>query len=181
MAWIRKSWERLGLTALALAALVGGGLLLDADRARAARPETPETASGADIRGLARVIDGDTLEIDGVRIRLYGVDAFERSQVCGEFACGRAARQAMIDRTRDRVVECQAIDTDRYGRTVAQCFADGADLAAMLVRGGLAVAYRRYSLAYVADEDIARRAHAGVWAGAWAASFTSPEAHRRNR
>ena len=69
-------------------------------------------------------------------------------------------------------------DVDRYGRLVAQCIAGGSDLGPGQVRQGWAAAYRRNSLAYVAEEDQARRARRGIWAG----TFQMPwDWRRQNR
>ena len=123
------------------------------------------------------VIDGDGLEIDGERIRLHGVDAFEYDQRCGGAACGAAARAALSDLVRGRDVQCRAVDVDRYGRTVARCYADGQDLGAAMVRYGMALAYRRYGQDYVDEENDARRNDAGAWSG----DFDNPETWRRSR
>lgn len=74
-----------------------------------------------------------------------------------------------------QVVKCEGIEKDRYGRTVAKCFVNGMDLGRELVRRGLSLAYRRYSLDYVTDEYHARRNRLGMWAG----EFTAPWDWRR--
>jgi endonuclease YncB( thermonuclease family) len=72
-------------------------------------------------------------------------------------------------------VTCEGRDNDRYGRLIATCHADGQDLNAALVLAGAAFAYRRYSTAYVAEEQAARVAGRGIWSGA----ADAPEAFRR--
>ena len=123
----------------------------------------------ADVSGQARVIDGDTLEIGGTRIRLLGIDAPERGQSCqvgGElWICGGLARLRLEERISGRTVVCEERDRDRYGRSVAVCRAGGEDLNAWMVSEGLALAYRRYSEAYVDEEAGAKSARAGVWRG----------------
>ena len=140
----------------------------------AAAEAAPST--GTVLSGPVTVIDGDTLDLDGHRIRLHGVDAFERDQMCGTGAsawpCGRIAAQTLTRRLDGRTVTCEPLDTDRYGRTVARCRTGGEDVAAFLVDRGLAVAYSRYSDDYVAAEDHARAAGIGVWRDP---GFTSPE------
>lgn len=119
--------------------------------------------------GMASVIDGDTIEIHGERIRLFGIDAPESSQSCGAgnqvHRCGQRAALALADLTQRRRVDCECRGTDRYRRHVATCRLSGLDLAAWLVREGYAVAMRRYSTRYVPEEDAARAQHKGVWAG----------------
>lgn len=136
----------------------------------------PSPSRGALFSGAVAVIDGDTLDLDGRRIRLHGVDAFERDQMCGSGAsawpCGQIAAQTLERRLDGRSVTCEPLDTDRYGRTVARCRTGGEDVAAFLVDRGLAVAYRRYSDDYVAAEGHARAAGIGVWRDP---AFTSPE------
>ncbi|MFC5343401.1 thermonuclease family protein (plasmid) [Brevundimonas staleyi] len=134
------------------------------------------------IQGRASVIDGDTLEIHGRRIRLWGVDAPESRQTCEadgqSYRCGAAAANLLDARLRDQVVSCFEEDIDRYDRMVARCEVRGEDLGGWLVRQGLAVRYARYAGdAYLAEEAAARHDKAGVWAGA----FDPPEDWRRAR
>jgi endonuclease YncB( thermonuclease family) len=139
------------------------------------------SAEAADtIRGRASIIDGDTLEIAGKRIRFHGVDAPESSQTCKDrqgiaYRCGQRAALALADKIGSALVSCHARDTDRYGRTVAVCSQRGIDLNAWMIEEGHALAYRQYSKDYVAQEEAARAAKRGIWSG----SFTSPSEYRR--
>ena len=131
---------------------------------------TSSTAAAVPIVGVASVIDGDTIEIHGVRIRLHGIDAPESRQLCtrptGErWRCGQQASLALSDQIGRSTVSCDPRDTDRYGRTVAVCRSRGVDLNGWLVTQGWAVAYRRYSRDYVRAEDQALAARRGVWSG----------------
>jgi endonuclease YncB( thermonuclease family) len=124
----------------------------------------------ADIVGRASVIDGDTIEIHGQRIRLHGVDAPEKGQPCFDasgkpYRCGQVAAMALDEFIRMSPVTCRERDTDRYGRTVADCSVRGEDIELWLVRNGHAMAYRRYSGDYVAAEQEAKNAKRGIWAG----------------
>ena len=149
----------------------------DGGRTAAAEAENPAAVDR--MEGVARVSDGDTLDVGGVRVRLHGVDAFERGQVCdlptGDWPCGSAATNAMKSRADGRHLVCEVRDTDRYGRKVSRCERDGVDVARALVDDGLALAYRRYSGDYVVAEETARARRAGAWAG----SFDRPEQWRR--
>ena len=93
-------------------------------------------SSGA-FTGPARVIDGDTLDVGGVRIRLHGIDAPESKQNCRaggkRWSCGREATRALAARIRGRSVACQERDRDRYGRVVAACSLSGMDLNGWMV------------------------------------------------
>lgn len=133
------------------------------------------------ITGVPRIVDGDSLVIDGVKIRLHGIDAPERNQTCGvdpdRWDCGRESTKAlteMIDRT---PVTCHERDVDRYGRIVAVCTVGEVLLNSRMVSEGWAVAYRRYSMDYVAEEQQARTAKRGMWAG----EFFTPEQWRRGK
>jgi endonuclease YncB( thermonuclease family) len=133
--------------------------------------------SGAIISGPAEAVDGDTIRIDGRSIRIEGVDAFERSQACGAIACGREAAAFTARFVAGAIVRCAQTDTDRFGRTVARCSVGGADLGGALVQAGWALAYVKYSRAYVDDEAVAR----GQRAGAWADAVTPPWEWRAER
>lgn len=138
-------------------------------------------AAAQSVVGVASVIDGDTIEIRGQRIRLFGIDAPEGRQRCERdgkpYRCGQEAALALADKIDRKTVRCEQKDLDRYGRIVAVCRLGGEDLNGWLVRNGYAVAYRRYSLDYVAAEDKARSERRGLWAG----EFTLPWLWRRGQ
>lgn len=139
-------------------------------------------AASAEWAGRATVTDGDTLTVAGKRIRLWGLDAPESAQQCtgGDgraWPCGRRAAAALDGHVMDRTVRCVQKDTDRYGRIVAECFVQGQSINRWLVGNGWAVAYRAYSLAYVADEDQARRSQRNIWQG----PFQMPAEYRRSQ
>ena len=123
----------------------------------------------ADVAGRARVIDGDTIEVGSVRIRLFGLDAPESAQRClagsRHWPCGEQATRALVGRIDGRSVACEERDRDRYGRVVAVCRYGGQDVNAWMVREGWAMAYRRYSSAYVGEEAAAKAAKRGLWRG----------------
>ncbi len=131
----------------------------------------PRVSRADALSGVASVIGGDTIEIHGERIRLFGIDAPESRQLCtvsGEpYRCGQQAALALADHVEQRTVRCEERDRDRYGRTVAVCFVGDEDVSAWLVAEGWALAFRRYSTRYVPEEDKARAAGRGIWAGAF--------------
>jgi endonuclease YncB( thermonuclease family) len=138
-----------------------------------------------DISGTASIVDGDTLTVAGTRIRLSGIDAPEKKANCtikatGErIACGAHAGEVLRSLAGRRSIGCVAEGEDRYGRTVAACYAtqkgQRIDIARAMVRQGWALAYRRYSDRYVLDETAARLDGAGLWA----MEFQNPEDYRR--
>jgi endonuclease YncB( thermonuclease family) len=124
------------------------------------------------IQGTASVIDGDTIEIRGERIRLDAIDAPESSQLCidaaGErYRCGQKSAFALADMIGRTVVSCEPNGRDRYKRTIAVCFKGKTNLNAWMVSQGWAVAYRKYGIDYIAHEDEARHARRGIWAGSF--------------
>ena len=134
--------------------------------------------AGAD--GAIHVIDGDTLRVGGVKIRLHGIDAPELDQTCrtehGQaWACGRWVKEIVTDRLEGKVARCEALGTDRYGRMIATCTVDGRNINAVIVEDGLAFAYRKYSARYTGNERRARKRGAGLWA----MQVQSPEQFRR--
>ena len=123
----------------------------------------------ADLSGTALIVDGDTITISGNKIRLSGIDTPERDQTCKRagitWRCGYEATETLRNWTYTKEVRCIGDTKDRYGRLIANCFVDGYNVNARLVYEGLALAYRKYSKQYVPEEDKARAAKRGMWAG----------------
>ncbi len=149
-------------------------------------------AQADEIAGRASVVDGDTIEIRGESIRLWGIDAPEGAQTCERagqtYPCGQEAANALDGWLRVSTVYCTPQDSpDQYGRIVARCSAQITvehltntipDLSAEMVRRGHALDYRQYSGgAFAAEEAEARQAGSGMWAG----EFTPPWAWRRQQ
>ena len=135
----------------------------------------PTGANAGNLLGQASVIDGDTLEIHGQRIRLHGIDAPESGQTCtagGQtYRCGQKAAQALSDKIGQQTVRCEQRDTDKYGRAVAVCRIGAEDLNAWMTLQGWALAYRQYSKDYVSQEQEAQAAKRGVWTGTFQAPW----------
>jgi endonuclease YncB( thermonuclease family) len=130
-----------------------------------------------------RVMDGDTLRLGSVQVRLFGIDAPEARQQCtaadgAPWACGAAAAERLEELAAAGPVRCRPEDTDRYGRMVAVCTAGGVDLGGQLVAEGLARAYARFSDAYLGAEAAARAAGVGLWQGAADAPWDHRAEHR---
>lgn len=135
--------------------------------------------AAADPAGPLRVIDGDTVAVDGVTVRLFGIDAPERDQLCqtvtGEdWPCGIWASDELERRFGGLVADCTVRDIDDYGRSVATCRAGDQDIGQVLVRNGIALAYRQYSWDYDLDEKSAQVEGLGLWAG----RFEEPASYR---
>jgi endonuclease YncB( thermonuclease family) len=148
--------------------------------------QPPPRTPGEPVTGYARIIDGDTVEVAGVSIRLFGIDAPERDQDCHDvhgtsYSCGRAATRALALAVADRTITCTPVDVDRYNRDVAVCMVGDIDLGDVMVRGGHALDYVRHSRGrYAAAEREAREARRGLWAGTFEAPTTwrQKNAHR---
>jgi endonuclease YncB( thermonuclease family) len=128
---------------------------------------TTGNASAETITGQASVIDGDTIEIHGTRIRLDGIDAPESAQPCivnGQNGrCGRLSAMALDNLIGNQTVSCEWDEKDRYGRVIGTCSAGGQNLNAAMVADGWAMAYREYSVEYVPQENDARSTKRGIW------------------
>jgi endonuclease YncB( thermonuclease family) len=121
------------------------------------------------IVGVASVVDGDTIEVHGTRIRLHGIDAPESGQLCtadgAKYGCGQKSALYLQETLGRSTVTCEARDTDRYGRTIATCSVHGTDVGTIMVAGGWALAYRRYDDVYVPMEVEAAASRRGMWRG----------------
>ena len=124
----------------------------------------------ATTHGNARVIDGDSLEVDGREIRLQGIDAPESRQTCRDerghgWACGQEARRVLAGLTGRGEVACISAKTDRYGRLLGHCKVGALSLNEEMVRLGLAIAYLDPPFSVVRLEAEARTARRGLWRG----------------
>ena len=133
------------------------------------------------VLGPARAIDGDTLEVSGKRVRLYGIDAPESDQSCqkegANWACGQMATEQLSALIEGQQVECRGSGVDQYGRMLAVCTAGLEQLNKVMVEQGWAVAYRQYSDVYVAAELRAKSNHLGIWSS----TFTLPSDYRHSK
>jgi endonuclease YncB( thermonuclease family) len=133
------------------------------------------------ITGRASIVDGDTVEIHGKRIRLFGIDAVESGQRCQKYGkpwlCGRDSAFALADKIGDEPITCSGDKFDRYRHLVARCALNGEDLGGWMVENGWAVALRRYSELYVEREARARERRVGLWSG----EFQMPWEWRTNK
>lgn len=133
------------------------------------------------ILGRATVIDGDTITLAHARVRIFAIDAPELAQPCyypsnQAWACGLEAKQMLKRFLADDPVTCLVRDHDRYGRSVATCSVRGDDIGQEMVRQGMAVAYREYSLLYAGEERLAMAERRGIWVG----RFERPHLWRQN-
>jgi len=135
---------------------------------------------GSPLIGRARVLDGDSLEISGARIRLQGIDAPEWKQTCVDpkgqaWPCGQAAAREVQSHIGGRELTCARHGVDRYNRILATCSApDGSDVNAWIVRQGWALASGDAG-SYRSEQHEAEAAKRGIWAG----TFLSPREWRR--
>ena len=165
----------IGLLIIAIVAAIGSGVREWHTRPNAAPPRTGEV-----ITGRPRVVDGDSLEVAGHRIRLFGIDAPESTQDCRDqrgrsYDCGREAREALSTAIGSQPVSCTPVG-ESYGRAVSMCTTGGRDLSEAMVRSGHALELRQYSRGRYADaEREARNARRGLWAG----DFEQPSQWRR--
>jgi endonuclease YncB( thermonuclease family) len=127
-------------------------------------------AAPAALAGSAKVIDGDTIEVQGTRVRLEGIDAPETAQTCGRrwigtWSCGQAAAAELARLIEGQQVRCDSRGTDKYGRMLGVCFVGALDINAEMVNRGLAWAFVKYSTSYQQAEAEARARKVGIWQG----------------
>ena len=115
-----------------------------------------------------RVVDGDTIVLNGEKIRFSGIDTPELKQTCMQgdqkVNCGMSAKILLAEKIGNATPECISEGKDAYKRTLAECFVNGESLSKFLVRSGYAFAYRKYSTKFVKDEEFAKPNKLGMWA-----------------
>ena len=126
-----------------------------------------------------KVVDGDTIHLNGQKIRFSGIDTPEINQVCYKndevIKCGILAKELLISMIGNNKVKCVNEDVDRYKRILAECFVNNQSLSKFLVREGFAFAYRQYSTQFIEDEDYAKKNKKGMWS----MTFEYPWDYRR--
>ena len=134
------------------------------------------SAQAADLTGIPKIVDGDTLAIGATKIRLEGIDAPETDQIClnasgSRWTCGIEARDKLVAHVAAREIACTSSGIDAYKRTLATCRLNGEDLNGWMVQEGWALAYVKYSSVYVGTEEDARTHQRGLWQGAFIAPW----------
>lgn len=145
-------------------------------------PTTLARDIATEISGLAHVIDGDTIRVRNVVIRLQGIDAPELAQKCrrangDKWSCGKSSATALKGFIGQQVVKCFGHGMDVHDRLIATCFVNETDLGKELVASGLAVAFRKYSETYSDLETATRNLRRGMWA----TDFELPARYRAKR
>ena len=115
-----------------------------------------------------KIIDGDTIILNGEKIRFSGIDTPELKQTClqgdQEVSCGMTAKKLLAEKIGNAIPKCISEGKDTYKRTLAECFVKGESLSKFLVRSGYSFAYRKYSTKFIKDEEFAKANKLGMWA-----------------
>ena len=127
----------------------------------------------------AKVVDGDTIHLNGEKIRFSGIDTPEIKQLCNKddeaIRCVIRAKELLINKIGKNKVKCVNEGIDRYKRILAECFVNNQSLSKYLVREGFAFAYRKYSTKFIEDENYAKKNKTGMWS----MTFEYPWDYRR--
>ena len=114
-----------------------------------------------------KIVDGDTIHLNGEKIRFSGIDTPELKQTCFKDdvknLCGIKAKQILVNKIGNNTVECISEGRDQYKRILAECFVNNESLSSYLVRSGYAFAYRKYSKKFIKDENYAKANQIGIW------------------
>ena len=114
-----------------------------------------------------KVIDGDTIHLNGQKIRFSGIDTPELKQTCGIdekiIFCGIEAKKLLIKKIGNNEVKCIPEGKDQYKRILAECFVNNESLSSFLVKQGYGFAYRKYSKKFIKDEEYAKINKLGMW------------------
>ena len=114
-----------------------------------------------------KIIDGDTIHLNGEKIRFSGIDTPEIKQTCTKnneiINCGIQAKELLVEIIANNKIICIREGRDQYKRILAECFVNDLSLSSYLVKNGYAFAYRKYSKKFIADEDFAKSNKLGMW------------------
>ena len=136
--------------------------------------------------GIAKVSDGDSIKIGEKKVRLMGIDAPELKQTCfdanyNEYACGKAAKDFLVNLANEKEVKCYYEKFDKYNRYLAQCFVENIMINQAILRAGMAVTYT-FSAPdeeMLKIEDEAKSKKIGIWQGAFQLPKDYRKAHPR--
>ena len=122
------------------------------------------------VEGYADAITGAMLSINGLHIKLLGVEAPYLQQTCANkfgqaYTCGQTAKNWLQNWLQNKLVKCHIISPEDNGRATGVCFAQGYDIGAVVVNAGWAVAYTKNTDIYVPYEQQAGTKKRGLWAG----------------
>ena len=142
------------------------------------------------ITGHAKVTDGDTIKINTFKIRLDGIDAPEKKQICKrpyleifififyeDYSCGQKSTEALIKKINNQKITCKISKVDYFKRLIGECYKRKTNINAWLVSNGHAVAFRKYSKKYVSEEILAKQEKKGIWQG----KFDMPWDYRKSQ
>ena len=129
--------------------------------------------------GYVKVSDGDTIKISNYKIRLHGIDAPEKKQICQrpylnlgffslyeDYFCGQFVTNKLKELIENKLIECRVNDKkDFFGRYLGVCYKNNININQWLVENGYAVAFIKYSKDYVKFEEIAKKNKVGIWSG----------------
>ncbi len=141
---------------------------------REEEPAAPEKAFNPKnypaVFGVSRVINGDTLEMRGRYIKIYGIDAPESNQTCSDskgrsYRCGQEAARWLKSWISGHELECRVLKQDSKGNMIAVCSLGQYDIGAALVNAGWAVVDPQQNTIYVPYEQQARDNRRGLWQG----------------
>ena len=136
------------------------------------------SAAAATLTGKADIVDGDTIKVGGIPVRLYGIDAPEGRQTCERdgrtYGCGKEATKVLAILVAGRSVQCEIVGRDNYTRALGICMVADTELNRTMVGDGWALAFVKYSDRYAADQLAAEAAKAGLWAGSFVEAMGVP-------
>ena len=122
---------------------------------------------GVSFADVLKVVDGDTIVLNGEKIRFSGIDTPELKQKCikndQKVFCGVLAKKLLLEKIGNKTPKCIREGKDIYKRTLAECFINGESLSVFLVRNGYAFAYRKYSDKFIKEEEFAKKNKNGLW------------------